>query len=135
MFVKPVGRRPRVEMVPLIDMFFILLVFFIFGVFSMKMQEGIVVDLPQAQTGAVSKDEQTITISLTADGSLAVNDEPFTLETLPARLEEARAGRDNLLVVINADRRAAHGTVISVLDAVRQVGLQRVSFRTEPVTP
>ncbi|MBI3324778.1 MAG: biopolymer transporter ExbD, partial [Candidatus Omnitrophica bacterium] len=35
------SKRPRVEMVPLIDMFFLLLIFFIFGVFSMKMQEGI----------------------------------------------------------------------------------------------
>ena len=136
MLVKPVvSKRPRVEMVPLIDMFFLLLIFFIFGVFSMKMQEGIIVDLPQAQTGAVSKDDETITISVTAEGELAVNRQPATLQTLPAALEVQREERREPLVVINADRAASHGVVIGVLDAVRQVGLQRVSFQTTPEKP
>ena len=133
MLVKPfVSKRPRVEMVPLIDMFFLLLIFFIFGVFSMKMQEGIIVDLPRAATGAASKEDETITVSVTADGGLAVNRQPVTLEALPAALEAQRGERREPMVIINADRLASHGTVISVLDAVRQAGLQRVSFQTTP---
>ena len=133
MLVKPfVSKRPRIEMVPLIDMFFLLLIFFIFGMFSMKMQEGIIVDLPHAQTGAVSKDDQTITVSVTAEGELAVNQQPATLQTLPTALAQQRGERREPLVVINADRLATHGVVIAVLDAVRQVGLPRVSFQTVP---
>lgn len=136
MLVKPVvSKRPRVEMVPLIDMFFLLLIFFIFGVFSMTTQEGLIVDLPQAQTGAALKDNRTITVSVTAEGELAVNRQPATLQTLPAALEVQRGERREPLVVINADRAASHGVVIGVLDAVRQVGLQRVSFQTTPEQP
>ena len=133
MLVKPfIAKRPRVEMVPLIDMFFLLLIFFIFGVFSMKMQEGIIVDLPPAATGAASKEDETITVSVTAAGEVAVNRQPMTLEALPAALERQRGERREVLVIINADRLASHGTVISVLDAVRQAGLPRVSFQTVP---
>ena len=124
------SRRPaRVEMVPLIDMFFLLLVFFIYGVFSMTMQQGILVDLPFATTAAATK-EEVVTISVSAEGALLVNHASVTLDTLAARLHQETAERRDRLVVLNADRRVAHGTVISVLDTVRQVGLQRVSFQT-----
>jgi len=135
MLVKPVvSKRPRIEMVPLIDMFFLLLVFFIFGVFSMTMQQGIIVDLPSAASAASTKDD-TITISLTADGSLSLNAEPLAIEALAPALRQEHVHLPNPLVVINADRQVTHGRVISVLDTVRQAGLQRVSFQTAPETP
>jgi len=121
-------------MVPLIDMFFLLLVFFIFGVFSMTMQQGIIVDLPSAASAASTKDD-TITISLTADGSLSLNAEPLAIEALAPALRQEHVHLPNPLVVINADRQVTHGRVISVLDTVRQAGLQRVSFQTAPETP
>lgn len=132
MLVKPfTPKRPRVEMVPLIDMFFLLLVFFIFGVFSMTMQQGIIVDLPSAQTVA-SQQEETVTISLTADGALFFNQEPVTKEALAALLRDTQRTQPTRLVVLNADRTAQHGRVIEVLDLVRQSGLQRVSFQASP---
>ncbi|MBI3088555.1 MAG: biopolymer transporter ExbD [Candidatus Omnitrophica bacterium] len=118
-------------MVPLIDMFFILLVFFIFGVFSMTMQEGIRVNLPSAQT-AVSSREEPVTISLTVDGALFLDQEAVTLSGLSERLRQVHAVRPDALVVLNADRQVAHGTVVETLDAIRQAGLQRVSFQTAP---
>ena len=130
LFVK---KRPLVEMVPLIDMFFLLLVFFIFGVFSMTMQQGIIVDLPSAQTVA-SQQEEAVTISLTAEGAMFFNQETVTMDTLASRLREAQRNQPSSLVVINADREARHGRVIEVLDAVRQAGLQRVSFQASPGT-
>jgi len=120
-------------MVPLIDMFFLLLVFFIFGVFSMTMQQGIIVDLPSAQTVA-SQQGEAVTISLTAEGAMFFNQETVTMDALASRLREAQRNQPSSLVVINADREARHGRVIEVLDAVRQAGLQRVSFQASPGT-
>ncbi|MBI4436263.1 MAG: biopolymer transporter ExbD [Candidatus Omnitrophica bacterium] len=124
------SKRPRIEMVPLIDMFFLLLVFFIFGVFSMTMQEGLIVDLPAAET-AVTTTEESLTITVTAEGSLFLNQEPIALNDLSGSLRQHRLRAADPLVTINADRRTAHGTVMAVLDAVRQAGLARVSFQTE----
>ncbi len=132
MLVKPfIAKRPRVEMIPLIDMFFLLLVFFIFGVFSMTMQQGMIVDLPSAATAASTK-EQAITISLTPDGGLFLNQQPITNNALATALEQTAAQHPQTIVNLNADQTVAHGRVMQVLDAVRQVGLQRVSFQAAP---
>lgn len=130
MLVKPfILKRPRVEMIPLIDMFFLLLVFFIFGVFSMTMQQGLLVDLPSAQTAVAMNAEDGITISITHEGALFLNREPVLLEQLPAALRRHQGRHADALVTLNADRRVPHGTVMTALDAVRQAGLQRVSFQ------
>ncbi|MBI4354431.1 MAG: biopolymer transporter ExbD [Candidatus Omnitrophica bacterium] len=132
MLVKPfIAKRPRVEMVPLIDMFFLLLVFFIFGVFSMTLQQGLLVDLPSAKT-ATSTKEQTVTISLTQEGGLFLNQQPTTLEALNASLQQMAGTQPKTIVNLNADQTVAHGRVMQVLDTVRQAGLQRVSFQAEP---
>lgn len=133
MIIKPfVAKRPRVEMVPLIDMFFLLLVFFIFGVFSLSMQEGLQVDLPSAQTSA-SSTEESLAISVTADGTVLVQQEPVPLASLAEALRQQRSRLvRSPLVRINADRNVSHGIVMSVLDAVRQADLTRVSFQTQP---
>lgn len=129
MLINPfLSKRPRVEMVPLIDMFFLLLVFFIFGVFSMTMQQGLIVDLPKAETAVATSDEDLLTLSLTADGELFFNQQPVTLADLPETLQQHGTNAE-ALVVINADRSVVHGTVMAVLDAVRQAGLSRVSFQ------
>ena len=124
-------RRPRVELIPLIDMFFLLLVFFIFGVFSMTTQEGIRVELPQAATAAASKDE-TLTVSLTAEGTLFVDQDLTTLETLAVTLQARHGGNPDTTIIINADRAVTHGAVISVLDTIRQAGFKRLIFQTAP---
>jgi biopolymer transport protein ExbD len=134
--IKPfVARRARVELIPLIDTFFLLLSFFIFSVFSMSMQEGLQVDLPTAESAAPSK-EDTLTISITAEGTLFLNQEPAVLDTLAQTLQQRRATfAQSPLVLINADRHVPHGTVMSVLDAVRQAQLTRVSFQAQPEAP
>lgn len=126
----PFKRAVRIEMVPLIDCFFLLLTFFIFGVFYTTMQQGIVVDLPHAETAA-SSNEETLTISMEADGAMFVNRDAVTQETLAVRLRDTYAQQPKTLILINADQQVPHGTVIRVLDAVRRTGFPRVSFQAK----
>src|SRR3989338_4259775 len=109
MLVKPcIPKGARVEMIPLIDMFFLLLVFFIFGVFSMTVQQGLLVDLPNATTAVAMSTEDAITISLTDDGGVFLNREPVSLEGLPAALAQRQDRQADSVVTINADRRVLH---------------------------
>jgi biopolymer transport protein ExbD len=126
-----VPRRPRVDMVPLIDMFFLMLTFFIFGVFSMSLQQGIHVDLPSAETAAPSR-EATVTVSVDAAGGLFVNHAPVSRDTLAGALRAAQAHAVDPLVVLNADQGARHGVVVDVLDEIRRAGLTRVSIQAGP---
>lgn len=128
----PFKRPVRVELLPLIDMFFLVLTFFIFGVFSMTMQQGILVNLPNAATAAPTNKE-TVTVSVAPDGAVFLNAQPVTPERLAEGLRQERAAHPEALVLIHADRTAAHGAVITALDAVRAAGFQRVSFQTEAV--
>ncbi len=119
------SKRARVEMIPLIDCMFILLVFFIYSMLSMTLQRGIRVDLPTARTLATN-DEASIVVSITSAGSIHLDDTPVTLDELGAAIADARRGLDRPRFVINADTRSQHGRFIRVMDELRVQGVSQV---------
>ena len=128
-----VGRRARVEMIPLIDCVFILLVFFVYSMLAMTLQRGINVQLPVARNVQTSRDD-AIVLTVTAGGELLVNRQPVTLAELPAAVDQARLAFEDPRFVINADDAAPHGRVVRVMDALRAEGVVQVMVlsQTEP---
>ena len=124
------NKRARVEMLPLIDIVFLLLVFFIYAMLSMTVHRGINVQLPQAVTSTVDK-EQQISVTITEDNAIYLDKRLVSLEGLLSELDgESREHP----VLISGDRRAQVGVAISVLDGLREVGFSEVSFQcTKPV--
>ena len=118
-------KRARVEMIPLIDCMFILLVFFIYSMLSMTLQRGITVELPTARA-LETNDEASIVVSITSAGSIHVDDTPVTLDELGAAIADARRGLDRPRFVINADTRSQHGRFIRVMDELRVQGVSQV---------
>jgi len=127
-------KRARIEIIPMIDTIFFLLVFFMVASLSMTLQTGISVNLPQAQ--AAERESLTrLTISLTADGRLYLDREPVKLEALqPALARRIRENRQ-VVVVINADARVAHGRVVAAMDAAKKAGAARMAIATRPESP
>lgn len=124
-------RRARIEIIPMIDTIFFLLVFFMVASLSMTLQTGIPVNLPKAQ--AAERESLTkITISLTADGKLYLDREQVLPDALRPLL--ARRIRENprVVVVINADRHVEHGRVVAAMDAAKKAGAARMAIATEP---
>jgi biopolymer transport protein ExbD len=117
-------------MVPLIDCFFLILVFFIYGVLSMVVQKGIPVQLPKAASSVLNR-EDYLSISVTKEGEVFVNKQQVSLEELPSVLGSRKAQDGKQEVFINADKFAYCGRVIKVLDIVRQAGIRQVSFETD----
>ncbi len=124
-------KRARIEMLPLIDIVFLLLVFFIYAMLSMTVHQGLRVDLPAAVTAQADK-RDFVNITITRDNRLLVNQVPVSLDNLigEIRLHE---GRDRP-VFISGDRRADLGLAIQVLDRLRKAGLQDVTFETREET-
>lgn len=128
------ARREGVEisMIPLVDMFLTILVFFLVST-SFQRESSFFVELPESKTGVgVSKDTKQIYITIGTDGALAVNREKVSSTELPAaleRIEEARRG--NVPVVVRADKSVAHGTVVGILDVVRDKGFAKVGMATQ----
>ena len=120
------NRRPRIEMIPLIDIVFLLLVFFIYAMLSMVVQRGLKVELPAASTAQVDRREH-VTITLPKDNAVYVDDEQVPLNRLVVRVVArlAASGKD-LPVFINGDRKAALGVAVQVLDDLRAAGINEV---------
>lgn len=127
-------RKPaRIEMVPLIDIVFLLLVFFIYAMLSMAVHRGMRLDLPESAQSNRSR-ESVLTVSVAVDRGLAVlylNRERMSLEQLTASLKEER-GSGNPEVLLAADRSVSYQQLYEVLDAISGAGIEAVSLQAEP---
>jgi biopolymer transport protein ExbD len=117
-------------MVPLIDCMFLLLVFFIYSMLSMVLHRGIKVDLPQAQSAPVHQ-EDYLSIAVTTDGEIYLDQARVTLEELGVQLRQRKWAQPDLKVFIGGDREARYEQVIQVMDLVRQVGISEVALETK----
>jgi biopolymer transport protein ExbD len=124
-------RKARIEIVPMIDTVFFLLVFFMMASLAMTMYRGVPVNLPHAATGQSAVAENA-TITLTRDGQTYLNREPVDTAGLPSRLKPLLAANPSLAVIINADSQVAHGRVVDVLDGVRGVSVSRLAIAVVP---
>ncbi len=121
---------PRVEMIPLIDIVFLLLVVFVFAMMSMTIHKGIKVDLPSATT-AHSNRQDYFSVTLTEAGELFVGLDPATVDQLIESVADARERDDKIRVFVNAHKNVSHGRVVEVLDGIRAGGVTAVSVQTE----
>lgn len=122
-------RRARIEMIPLIDVVFLLLIFFIYTMLSMTIHKGIPVLLPKANTGLIDK-EDYLSVSITRDHKIFLDENEIPLEELLQRLTERRMTKPQLRVFIRGDRRIPYEWVVRILDTVRAAGLRKVSLET-----
>ena len=132
-------REATVELTPLIDVVFLLLIFFMVST-SFVQNQALNVDLPQANGGAQPSQDLFINVVVQRDGryeiegSIAVDTSLQGLaKTLQAVVEKNAARRTSLPVVISADATATHQSVVRVMDACAQVGLTQISLATQPI--
>jgi len=120
-------RRARFEMTPMMDVVFLLLVYFIYAVLSMSVHHAVKVDLPQARAPL----EPALTPTLLA----LDRDNILTLETRPVEIDEAvqtalaRWRDEGRPVIIAADRKSNTGDALKLLSELRNAGVTAVSFQ------
>jgi biopolymer transport protein ExbD len=121
-------RRARVEMLPLIDVVFLLLVFFIYAMVSMVLHHGLKVDLPKAGNTQLDNREY-LNITITAENRILFQETETTVDALPRLIKEYLAQRDpETPVYINGDQQADLGIAIEILDKLRSAQIEKVSF-------
>ncbi len=120
-------KRARIEIIPLIDCMFLLLVFFIYSMLSMTIHRGIQVNLPASETGQIDR-RNYISISITRDERIFLNRQETPLSNLFGYLRREKENHPDRPVFINADRTVPYQVIIEVLDKVRAAGLQKVSL-------
>ncbi len=123
-------RKARIEMLPLIDIVFLLLVFFIYAMLSMAVHHGLPVVLPSSVSAEIDK-KLVLSLTIKADESIYVDEEPLALETLTEVLKTKIAGTKEPGVLIFADRRLKYQKLYEVLDKIRLAGIDRISLQAE----
>lgn len=132
---KPISA-PRIEMLPLIDIVFLLLVFFIYAMLSMAVHRGQAVDLPQSESAALETDEAiSITIQTSDEGvRLFLDEELVNFEDMSSKLKEKKSQSqksEDSEVLIFADKQISYQMLFQVLDQVKKAGITHISLQAE----
>lgn len=113
-------RKGRIEIIPMIDVMFFLLATFMLASLSMQNLDSIKVNLPQGKAEKLKLD-QPLTLTLTGEGRILVNQTPVTLDTLASTLKPlVRDAGQN--VVVSADNDAPQGLVVQAMLRAREAG-------------
>ncbi|MBJ80830.1 MAG: biopolymer transporter ExbD [Myxococcales bacterium] len=125
-------RRSAVEVniTPLIDIVFILLVFFLITT-TFAQNPGIEVDLPKASSSVQKEQDQVVVIALTKEGNLILRDKMLSLETLEDELGSIFSQQKEATVIIQADGKTDHENVVKVMDISRKIGFTKLAIATE----
>lgn len=121
-------KRVRIEMLPLIDIVFLILVFFIYTALSMAVHRGIPVLLPRSSTAKIER-KLILSVTIQADGTIYLDKERVSLDTLEQALKR-KAGKETG-VLLFSDRNLPYQKLFRVLDRIRKAGLTRVSLQAE----
>lgn len=124
-------KRARIEIIPMIDVIFFLLVFFMVASLSNDKTHQVPVALPNMSVKASVTAETTITLTLKKDGTLYLNQTQITPETEAQALAAVMQQDPQQTVIIRADENANYGKVIHIMDIARSIGVQKFSLATE----
>ncbi len=131
-FRRQVRTEEGVNLTPLIDVVFLLLIFFMVSTTFTK-ETHLTIDLPEGSGEKMVEQPQKIEILINADGSYAVNGKSLVnqkLETLKAALKKTASGKADIPLIITADAKTPHQSVVTAMDAAGQLGFVHLSITT-----
>jgi biopolymer transport protein ExbD len=124
-------KKAVINVIPLIDVIFFLLATFVLFTLSLNKIQSVPINLPKATPAPQTDDEDTsVTLQVSDGGNLYWNKEIITMSEVRPRLQDYKDRESNPRVLIATDDNALYGDTIAVLDEVRQVGIEQVSFET-----
>lgn len=124
------GKKARIEMLPLIDIVFLLLVFFIYAMLSMAVHKALPVALPSSDTAKIHK-QMVLSVTVDSEGAIHVDKDPVPLQSLAAILKEKAGKTENPGVLLFADKDLSYQDLFRVLDQITLAGIKQVSLQAE----
>lgn len=120
---------PQINIVPMIDVIFAILTFFIMSTLFLGRFEGLAVNLPKAKSAKPQKVVRA-TVTLNKTGNLYLNKNRLSIEALPNAIRSINQPGQDLVVVLNADGSVTHDRVVTVMDQIRQVEGAKLAIAT-----
>lgn len=129
-------KKARIEIIPLIDVIFFLLATFVLFTLSLNKSNGLGgIILPDSATGETRDPSNSVTITVTQEGTLGWDKDPVTLDEFLARLKTYHLSNPEGRILINGDENAFFSQAIYVFDEVRKAGFQKVLIETRVRPP
>ncbi len=126
----PTNKKARIEILPLIDIVFLLLVFFIYAMLSMSIHRGFDIVLPKS-FHAKPDDDISISVTITSDNSIYIEKEKIEAQQLEVFLSKKKKELGRVKVSIFADEKIEYGTLFFVLDKINTSGMEEISLQAK----
>jgi biopolymer transport protein ExbD len=125
-------EAPEINLIPLIDVLLVILIFLMVTTTYARYSE-LKINLPTAAGEKSPQKPQTIQVTVDALGHYQINEKNVgaSIETLSSAMAGIAKGDADMVVVINADSKATHQSVINIMEAARRSGLVRITFATQ----
>lgn len=130
-------EEPEINLIPLIDVLLVILIFLMVTTTYQHFSE-MRINLPTGQGDTAKQAPQSVQVSVAADGRMTVGQQSLAagdIQGLQALLKKAADIRPDTMVVIGADGKATHQSVVSVMEAARAAGLTQLTFATQVSRP
>jgi len=124
------NKKVRIEMLPLIDIVFLLLVFFIYAMLSMAVHRGLPVLLPTSSSAKIDK-QLVLSVTVKSDRTIYIDKERVPFDDLASVLRTKTVSASEPGVLLFADRNLPYQQLFQVLDQIRMAGIQRISLQAE----
>ncbi|MDH3598812.1 MAG: protein TolR [Candidatus Tectomicrobia bacterium] len=131
------GKQSRmalsdINVTPLVDVMLVLLI--IFMITAPMLQQGMDVDLPVASGKPQPSAQDELTLTVTKTGMIYLNQTAYSLTDLRPKLQAMYRDRPDQRLLLRADAAVAYGTVVGVMDVVKQAGIVQLGMITQPET-
>ncbi len=130
-------EEPEINLIPMIDVLLVIIIFLMLTTTYSRFS-GMEINLPTADSSAKQDQPNEVAVVVSAGGDIMVNRAPVggrDVTSVSLALRQAAASMKEPIVVINADAKAAHQSVIDVMQAAQQAGLAHISFATQSPAP
>ena len=130
------GRRheePEINLIPMIDVLLVIIIFLMLSTTYSKFT-GLEINLPTADASKQAEQLNVIDVAVTATGQVLVNKSPLTandVRSISDALRRAAGTRNDPVIVINADAKATHQSVVDIMQAAQSAGYPHISFATQ----
>ena len=130
-FKEDIKSNNNIDILPMIDIIFSILAFFIISSLYLTRVESVSVELPKA-SNSITQNNKFINISIDSAGKLFINKKNIQLQDLKVKVVTL-TNKSNNLVVLNADKNISHGLVISVLDVLKSIDGLKLAIATKSI--
>ena len=125
--------EPEINLIPLIDVLLVIIIFLMLTTTYAKFS-GLEINLPTADASKQAEQSNEVSVAVTATGQVLINKTPLSamdVRSISEALRRAAGDRQDPLIVINADAKATHQSVVDIMQAAQAAGYPHISFATQ----